>query len=104
MSRENRVGRDQRPPAARFKEIEAALDKRVLDALAEAWRMATERNLVAGQYWTREDVRELAADLAEPITDEQAADVVERSLHAAGISGVGIDSDTLLDEIWDVIA
>lgn len=104
MSRENRAGRDQRPPAARFAEIEAALDKRVLDALAAAWSMATERNLVAGQYWTREDVRELAEDLAEPITDEQAAEVVERSLHAAGISGVGIDADTLLDDIWEVIA
>lgn len=104
MSRENRVGRDQRPPAARFAEVEAALDRRVLDALAAAWSMATERNLIAGQYWTREDVRELAADLAEPITEEQAAEVVERSARAAGISGVSIDADTLLDDIWEVIA
>ena len=96
--------RDTRPATDKHAEIEAALDRRVLDALAAAWSMATERNLVAGQYWTREDVRELAEDLAEPITDEQAAEVVERSLHAAGISGVSIDADTLLDDIWEVIA
>lgn len=104
MSRENRVGRDQRPPAARFAEIEAALNKRVLAALAAAWKMAEERQLVTGNYITRAGVQALAAELAEPITSEQAAEVI------AGLNGLErpADSTTLeeevLDHIWNVVA
>lgn len=106
MSRENRAGRDQWPPAARFAEVEAALDRRVLAALAAAWSMATERNLVAGVYVTRADVVENAAALAEPVTSEQAADVI------AGLNdrpagdrpeAAALDAEAL-DHIWDVIA
>lgn len=106
MSRENRVGRDQRPPAARFAEIEAALDARVLAALAAAWKMAIDRQLVAGVYLTRADVVENAATLAEPISDALAADVIaglndrpagDRS-EAAALDGEA------LDHIWGVIA
>lgn len=104
MSRENRVGRDQRPPAARFAEIEATLDKRVLDALAAAWKMAEERQLVTGSYITRAGVEALAAGLAEPITSEQAADVI------AGLNSLERPADgttleeEVLDHIWSVIA
>ena len=105
MSRENRVGRDQRPPAARFAEIEVALDRRVLAALAAAWNMATERNLVAGDYWTREDVRKIADDLAEPITDALAAGVIQGLRDAqSSPAGLTVDSDAILDHIWGVIA
>lgn len=106
MSRENGAGRDQRPPAARFTEIESALDKRVLAALAAAWGMAKDRQLIAGHYITRAGVQALAAELAEPINDGQAADVIE-ALNAFdrrdSDSGVALEEDTL-DKIWDVIA
>lgn len=106
MSRENRVGRDQRPPAARFAEIEAALDKRVLAALAAAWGMAKDRQLVAGNYITRAGVEKLAADLAEPINDGQAAEVIEAlnafDRHDTG-PGVDLERKTL-DKIWQVVA
>lgn len=102
MSTDNR---DTRPPANRFAEIEAALDRRVLAALAAAWEMAAERNLVAGDYWTREDVRGIADDLAEPISDEQAADVIQGLRDAqSSPAGLVVDSDTILDHIWSVIA
>ena len=104
MSRENRVGRDQRPPAARFAEIEAALDRRVLAALAAAWGMAKDRQLIAGNYITRAGVEKLAADLAEPITAELAADVIEGLNNlAAPAAGVALE-DEALDKIWDVIS
>lgn len=48
--------RDVRPPADRHAQVEAALDARVLAALAAAWDMATERGLVAGSYWTTDDI------------------------------------------------
>ena len=106
MSRENGAGRDQRPPAARFAEIEAALDARVLAALAAAWGMAKDRQLIAGHYITRAGVAALAAELAEPINGGQAADVIE-ALNAFdrrdSDSGVALEEDTL-DKIWDVIA
>ena len=100
------MSRDTRPPANRFAEIEAALDARVLAALAAAWSMATERNLVAGVYVTRADVVENAATLAEPISDTEAADVI------AGLNGrpagdrreaAALDGEAL-DHIWSVIA
>ena len=47
MSTDNR---DTRPPADRHAEIEAALDARVLAALAAAWKMAIDRQLIAGVY------------------------------------------------------
>ena len=100
MSRENRVGRDQRPPAARFAEIEAALDKRVLAALAAAWSMATERNLVAGVFWDRAAVEIIAEKYAEPIDSDQAADVIE----ALNGRGDTLGEDEIIDRIWDVIA
>ena len=104
MSRENGAGRDQRPPAARFAEIEAALDARVLAALAAAWGMAKDRQLIAGNYITRAGVEKLAADLAEPITAELAADVIEGLNNlAAPAAGVALE-DEALDKIWDVIA
>ena len=104
MSRENRVGRDQRPPAARFAEIEAALDARVLAALAAAWGMAKDRQLIAGNYITRADVEKLATDLAEPITAELAADVIEGLNNlAAPAAGVALEEETI-DNIWSVIA
>lgn len=104
MSRENRVGRDQRPPAARFTEIEAALDARVLAALAAAWGMAKDRQLIAGNYITRAGVEKIAADLAEPITAELAADVIEGLNNlAAPAAGVALEEETL-DHIWSVIA
>ena len=106
MSRENRAGRDQRPPAARFAEIEAALDKRVLDALAAAWGMAKDRQLIAGHYITRAGVAALAAELAEPINGGQAAEVIEAlnafDRHDSG-PGVALEEEAL-DKIWDVIA
>ena len=104
MSRENGAGRDQRPPAARFAEIEAALDARVLAALAAAWGMAKDRQLIAGNYITRLGVATLARELAEPITEAQAADVIE-GLNglAAPAAGVALEEETL-DHIWDVIA
>lgn len=96
--------RDTRPPAARFAEIEAALDKRVLAALAAALGMAKDRQLVAGNYITREGVEALAADLAEPITAELAADVIEGLNNlAAPAAGAALEEDAL-DKIWDVIA
>lgn len=102
MSTDNR---DTRPPANRFAEIEAALDARVLAALAAAWKMAAERNLVTGDYWTREDVREIADDLAEPITDALAADVIQGLRDAQNSpAGLTVDSDAILDHIWGVIA
>ncbi len=102
MSTDNR---DTRPPANRFAEIEAALNRRVLAALEAAWSMAAERNLVTGDYWTREDVREIADDLAEPITDALAADVIQGLRDAQGLpAGLVVDSDTILDHVWDVIA
>ena len=106
MSRENRVGRDQRPPAARFTEIEAALDMRALSALAAAWGMAKDRQLIAGHYITRAGVEALATELAEPINDGQAAEVIEAlnafDRHDSG-PGVALEEETL-DKIWDVIA
>ncbi len=102
MSTDNR---DTRPPANRFAEIEAALNRRVLAALEAAWSMAAERNLVTGDYWTREDVREIADDLAEPITDALAADVIQGLRDAQSLpAGLVVDSDTILDHVWDVIA
>lgn len=99
------MSRDTRPPANRFAEIEATLDCRVLAALAAAWEMAAERNLVAGDYWTREDVRVIADDLAEPITDAQAADVIQGLRDAqSSPAGLTVDSDAILDHIWGVIA
>lgn len=98
--------RDTRPPANRFAEIEAALDARVLAALAAAWEMATERQLIAGAYLTRADVMENAATLAEPISDALAADVI------AGLNdrpagdrheAAALDGEAL-DHIWSVIA
>ena len=106
MSRENGAGRDQRPSAARFTEIEAALDMRVLSALAAAWGMAKDRQLIAGHYITRAGVAALAAELAEPINDGQAAEVIE-ALNAFdrhdSDSGVALEEEAL-DKIWDVIA
>lgn len=100
MSRENWAGRDQRPPAARFAEIEAALDKRVLDVLSKAHALAAERGLVAGGYWQLEDVHECARENAEvTLTDEQA-----RKALAVFARYEIQDGDTLLDAIWDVIA
>jgi len=102
MSRETR---DTRPPANKFQEIEAALDRRVLAALAAAWEMAAERNLVTGDYWTREDVQEIADDLAEPITDAQAADVIQGIRDAqSSPAGLVVDSDTILDHVWGVLS
>ena len=106
MSRENRAGRDQRPPATRFAEIEAGLDKRVLAALAAAWSMAKGRQLIAGHYITRAGVAALAAELAEPINGGQAAEVIE-ALNAFDRhdTGPGVDLEAeALDKIWDVIA
>lgn len=103
MSTDNR---DTRPPANRFAEIEAALDARVLAALAAAWKMAIDRQLVAGVYLTRADVVENAATLAEPISDALAADVI------AGLNdrpagdrreAAALDGEAL-DHIWGVIA
>lgn len=106
MSRENRVGRDQRPPAARFAEIEAGLDARVLAALAAAWGMAKDRQLIAGNYITRAGVAALAAELAEPIGGSQAAEVIE-ALNAFdrhdSSPGVALEEEAL-DHIWSVIA
>lgn len=106
MSRENGAGRDQRPPAARFAEIEATLDKRVLAALAAAWGMAKDRQLIAGHYITRAGVEALAADLAEPVTEAQAAEVIEAlnafDRHDTG-PGVALEEEAL-DKIWQVIA
>lgn len=97
--------RDTRPPANKFQEIEAALDKRVLAALAAAWEMAAERNLVTGDYWTREDVQGIAADLAEPISDAQAADVIQGLRDAqSSPAGLVVDSDTILDHVWGVLS
>ena len=102
MSRENGAGRDQRPPAARFTEIEAALDMRVLSALAAAWGMAKDRQLIAGHYITRAGVAALAAELAEPIGGSQAAEVIEaqkaivaaaRRLAAEGVIAFGAGGD-----------
>lgn len=86
-------------------QIEAALDARVLAVLEKAWALAAERNLIVGNYWTREDVRGIAADLAEPISDELAADVIQglRDLQASP-AGLTVDAETILDHIWSVIA
>ena len=99
------MSRDTRPPANRFAEIEAALDRRVLAALEAAWSMAAERNLVTGDYWTREDVQGIATDLAEPITDAQAADVIQGLRDAqSSPAGLVVDSYAILDHIWGVLS
>lgn len=77
MSRENRVGRDQRPPAARFAEIEAALDARVLAALAAAWKMAAERGLLDRKI-------EDAIDCALEDYSETNTDGITEAEHIAG--------------------
>lgn len=104
MSRENRAGRDQRPPAARFTEIEAALDERTLAALAKAWSMAKGRQLIAGHYITRLGVATLARELAEPITEAQAAEVIAVLNGLARPADSAALEDEALDKIWDVIA
>ena len=96
--------RDTRPPAARFAEIEAALDARVLAALEAAWSMAEDRNLIVGTYSTRADIREAAENLAEPISDTEAADVIaglndRREPREAAILG-----EEIIDHVWSVIA
>ena len=67
MSRENRAGRDQRPPADRHAQIESALDARTLAALAQAWSMAAERGLIAGKDIV--EIVEVGRGL--PATDER---------------------------------
>lgn len=44
------MSRDTRPATDRNKQVESALDDRVLKALAAAWGMATDRQLVTGWY------------------------------------------------------
>ena len=97
--------RDTRPPANKFQEIEAALDKRVLAALAAAWEMAIDRRLVVGHYVTREGVQEIAAELAEPISDALAADVIvglndRPTLHKAEQTSL---AEEILDHVWSLI-
>lgn len=99
------MSRDKRPAANRFHEIEAGYDARVLAALAAAWSMAKDRRLVAGDYWTREDVQDIARDLAEPISDELATDVIQGLSDAqSSPAGLVVDSDEILNHIWSVIA
>ena len=94
------MSRDTRPPADRHAEIEAALDRRVIVALVSARRMAQERHIVAtGHMLTRDDVRRMAERLAEPITDGQAAEVIE----ALNTCGLYLTDELVLDKIWDVI-
>lgn len=100
------MSRDTRPATDRHAQIESALDARVLAALAAAWGMAKDRQLIAGHYITRAGVRALAAELAEPINDGQAAEVIE-ALNAFDRhdTGPGVDlEEKTLDKIWDVIA
>lgn len=106
MSRENRAGRDQRPPAARFTEIEAALDERTLAALAKAWSMATERGLIAGKYFGGKDVQAIAEELAGySLTRSQAREVLElATLEIIQDGRESVDDSLILDKIWDVIA
>lgn len=44
------MSRDTRPATDRHAQIESALDARVLAALAAAWDMAKDRQLIAGHY------------------------------------------------------
>lgn len=44
------MSRDTRPATDRNRQVESALDDRVLKALAAAWGMATDRQLVTGWY------------------------------------------------------
>lgn len=87
------------PDTAR--QIEAALDARVIAALVSARRMAQERHIVAtGHMLTRDDVRRMAERLAEPITDAQAADVIE----ALNTCGLYLTDELVLDKIWEVLS
>lgn len=95
--------RDTRPPADRHAEIEAALDARVLAALEAAWSMAEDRNLIVGTYSTRADVREAAENLAEPISDAQAADVIAGLNDRREARETAILSEEILDHVWSVI-
>ena len=101
MSRETR---DTRPPANKFQEIEAALDRRVLAALAAAWEMAIDRRLVVGAYVTREGVGKIAAELAEPISPELAADVIAGLNDRNDRAEVDALEGEVLYHIWGVIA
>ena len=97
--------RDTRPPANRFAEIEAALDMRLLAALAAAWEMAIDRRLVVGHYSTRDDVQKIAAGLAAPIDDALAADVIaglndRHTLHRPERAAL---AEEILDHVWSVL-
>lgn len=93
---------DTPPPADRHAQVEAALDARVLAALAAAWKMATERHLVAGVYFDRADVRRIAANVAEPVTDGEAADTIA-GLNDSGAMSAPCEAE-VLDHVWRVIA
>lgn len=100
------MSRDTRPATDRHAQIESALDARVLAALAAAWGMAKDRQLIAGHYVTREGVQEIAAELAEPISDALAADVIvglngRQTLHKTEQTAL---AEEILDHIWNVIA
>ena len=69
--------RDTRPPANKFQEIEAALDKRVLAALAAAWQMAAERGLLDRKI-------EDAIDRALSDYSETNTDGISEAEHIAG--------------------
>lgn len=69
--------RDTRPPADRHAEIEAALDKRLIAALAAAWQMAAKRGLLDRKI-------EDAIDRALEDYSETNTDGITEGEHIAG--------------------